>query len=123
MIKSYIFNLLNGYHEEPPPGVELEAGTHFNTYAHDHIIGMAPPLYDGMLEYEDGTPATVSQMSRDVVSFMRWMADKNMDESKRFGMKALVIVGMMLPIAFVLTRMSHNMVRYRQVVFKKINWK
>ena len=30
-------------------------------------IGMPPPIQPGALEYEDGTPATPSQMAKDVV--------------------------------------------------------
>jgi hypothetical protein len=32
-------------------------------------------LFDGVVEYEDGTPATTSQMAKDVVEFLNWSAE------------------------------------------------
>lgn len=31
---------------------------------------MARVLFDGLVEYDDGTPATTSQMAKDVVQFL-----------------------------------------------------
>lgn len=35
---------------------------------------MARVLYDGLVEYEDGTPATTSQMAADVTHFLSWVS-------------------------------------------------
>jgi ubiquinol-cytochrome c reductase cytochrome c1 subunit len=40
-------------------------------------------LYDGLVEYADGTPATTSQMAKDVVTFLSWAAEPELDERKR----------------------------------------
>lgn len=34
-----------------------------------------------------GTPATLSQMAKDVVTFLTWASEPEMDERKRMGMK------------------------------------
>ncbi len=47
---------------DPPAGVKLEEGQHYNPYFAGGVIGMAPPLYNEIIEYEDGTPATQSQV-------------------------------------------------------------
>lgn len=52
---------------------------------------MARVLYDGLVEYEDGTPATTSQMAKDVVEFLNWSAEPEMDTRKKMGAKVLVI--------------------------------
>lgn len=57
----YLFALLTGY-GEPPEGIKLRPGLYFNNYFPGGSISMPPPLEDGMIDYEDGTPATVSQM-------------------------------------------------------------
>ncbi len=46
---------------------------------------MARVLYDGLVEYEDETPASTSQMAKDVVEFLNWAAEPEMDDRKRMG--------------------------------------
>ena len=38
-------------------------GQNFNPYFPGGAIGMAPPIYNEIVEYEDGTPATQSQVA------------------------------------------------------------
>jgi ubiquinol-cytochrome c reductase cytochrome c1 subunit len=59
----YIFSLLTGYPEEPPAGVQVAPGMNFNPYFPGTGIAMARVLYEGLVEYEDGTPATTSPLS------------------------------------------------------------
>lgn len=73
--EDYVFSLLTGYHP-PPAGMKLRDGLYFNAYFVGGAIGMAPPLSDGMITYDDGTPATVSQMAKDVSTFLTWASCK-----------------------------------------------
>ena len=82
----YIFALLTGY-REPPAGVEIRPGLHYNPYFPGAAIGMAQQLFDGMVDYEDGTPATASQMAKDVTTFLNWAAEPEHDERKLMGLK------------------------------------
>lgn len=85
----YIFALLNGY-RDPPAGIECREGLYYNTYFPGGLIGMPPPLTtDGQVEYEDGTPATRTQMAKDVVNFLTWASEPTHDERKLLGLKAL----------------------------------
>ncbi|KAK4790030.1 hypothetical protein SAY86_017334 [Trapa natans] len=43
---------------------------------------MPKMLNDGAVEYEDGTPATEAQMGKDVVTFLSWAAEPEMEERK-----------------------------------------
>lgn len=79
--EDYIFSLLTGY-REAPAGVNLRSGLYYNPYFPDGAIGMAPPLNEGQIEYEDGTPATVSQMAKDVTTFLSWTADPETNNRK-----------------------------------------
>lgn len=50
-------------------------------------IAMARVLYDGLVEYEDGTPANSSQMAKDVVNFLAWTSEPEHDQRKKMGMQ------------------------------------
>ena len=61
--------ILTGY-ADPPAGMQMQDGMNYNKYFPGHQIAMPPPLQDGRVTYADGTPATVEQMARDVVTFL-----------------------------------------------------
>jgi ubiquinol-cytochrome c reductase cytochrome c1 subunit len=90
--EDYVMALLNGY-QEPPAGLTLRDGLNYNVYFPGNAISMAKPLNDGAVEYEDGTPATVTQMAKDVVTFLTWTASPELDERKKDGMKMLTALG------------------------------
>lgn len=82
----YLFALLTGY-REAPEGVQLRQGLYYNPYFPGGAIGMAQQIFDDGVEYEDGTPATASQMAHDVTVFLAWAAEPEHDDRKRMGMK------------------------------------
>lgn len=87
----YIYGILTGY-GEPPAGVELLPGQHWNSTMHGNIIAMAPPVSDGMVSYEDGTEGTLDNYARDVAQFLAWAAEPQMEARKRTGLKALIFL-------------------------------
>ncbi|CAI0456781.1 unnamed protein product [Linum tenue] len=60
--QNYVFALLTGY-REPPAGISIREGLHYNPYFPGGAIAMPKMLNDGAVEYEDGTPATEAQVS------------------------------------------------------------
>ena len=60
---------------------------------------MARVLYDGLVEYEDGTPATTSQMAKDVVEFLNWSAEPEMDARKKMGIKVIIVTSTLLALS------------------------
>ncbi len=87
----YIHALLTGY-KEPPAGVEVMEGMHYNVAFPGHQIAMANPFGggDGQVSYSDGTPATVENYSRDVAAFLSWTADPRLEERKRIGWSVIL---------------------------------
>ena len=48
---------------------------------------MAPPIYNEIIEYEDGTSATQSQVAKDVCTFLTWAASPEHDMRKKMAIK------------------------------------
>lgn len=89
---NYVYSLLTGY-TEPHDGFEVPAGGHYNTYFPGHVIKMPAPLSsEGQVTYQDNTPATVDQMARDVVNFLQWVSEPEMQERKAMGMRVILFL-------------------------------
>ena len=86
---NYIYSLLQGY-EDPPAGVTLDDGVYYNKFMYGNKIKMANQLSDGLVEYGDGTSATVEQMSKDVTTFLMWSAEPHLESRHQMGFKAIV---------------------------------
>ena len=85
----YIYSLLQGY-EEAPSGMTLDDGVHYNKYIYGNKIKMSAPLSDGIIEYSDGTNASVEQMSKDETTFLMWAAEPSLEARHQMGFKAIV---------------------------------
>lgn len=112
----YIFALLTGY-TDPPAGVELPEGMNFNPYFPGTKIAMARVLYDGLVEYEDGTPATTSQMAKDVVTFLNWSSEPEHDERKRMGAQAVTLLSALTLMSIYVKRMKWAPIKSRKLVY------
>ena len=82
-------SVLVGY-EEPPSDMNIEDGVYYNKYMIGNKIKMAAPLSDGIVEYSDGTKATVDQMAKDVTTFLSWAAEPELEERHKTGVKVII---------------------------------
>ncbi|KJE96542.1 cytochrome c-1 [Capsaspora owczarzaki ATCC 30864] len=114
--EDYLFALLTGY-KEPPAGIVLREGLHYNPYFAGGAIGMAQALYDEMIEYEDGTPASQSQMAKDVATFLAWAAEPEMNERKRMGMKAITLLTLAAGATWYVKRQRWSVLKTRKHVY------
>jgi len=85
----YIYSLLQGY-EDPPIGITLDDGVYYNKFMYGNKIKMSNPLSDGIVEYVDGTNATIEQMSKDVTTFLMWAAEPHLESRHKMGFKAIL---------------------------------
>ncbi|MBL6642185.1 MAG: cytochrome c1 [PS1 clade bacterium] len=95
----YIHALLSGY-EEAPEGVEMRAGLYYNPYMAGGKIAMPVPLLEELVEYSDGTEATVEQMSMDVTHFLNWTAEPELEQRKRLGFMVLIYLTIFAGLMF-----------------------
>ena len=100
----YLYGLLTGYKEEPPEGVEVMEGLNYNLYFPNNQIAMAPPLADDAVEYSDGTKATVHQLAEDVITFLAWAAEPELEERKRMGVKVILFLIVLTGMFYALKR-------------------
>jgi ubiquinol-cytochrome c reductase cytochrome c1 subunit len=85
----YMYSVLMGY-EEPPAGMKLDDGVYYNKYMIGQKIKMASPLLEGIVEYSDGTEATVDQMAKDVTTFLAWAAEPELEFRHKLGIKVII---------------------------------
>ena len=53
---------------------------------------MPPPLSDGLVTYDDGSPETAEQYSKDVAAFLMWTAEPHMTGHKALGFKVIIFL-------------------------------
>ena len=95
---NYIYSVLVGY-EDPPAGAILDEG-----FTQQYMIGnkikMPNNLSDGLVEYADGTAATVDQMAKDVTTFLSWAAEPELEARHKTGVKVIIYLVLLSVLVF-----------------------
>ena len=99
---NYVYRLLTEYKGSDPD----EGGLYRNEVFPGGRIAMAPPLSEGQVSYMDNTEASVENMAKDVVSFLQWAAEPEMEQRKKLGIKVVLsLVAATVLIIFVNKRL------------------
>jgi ubiquinol-cytochrome c reductase cytochrome c1 subunit len=114
----YLYSLMTGYEDPPECAADSDIGGYYNTafsaggYPESCIdeaghrmapgswIAMPPQLYDGLVEYADGTEATEEQMARDISAFLTWTAEPKMMARKEAGLRNLVYLAILAVLLY-----------------------
>lgn len=115
--ENYVFSLLTGYCDAPT-GVHVPDGMHYNPYFPGGQIAMAQSLFNEVVEFEDGTPASASQMAKDVSTFLRWTQEIEHDDRKRIGLKVLMIAPFIFLVTWYYNRHKWTVMKSRKIIFK-----
>lgn len=116
--EDYVFALLTGY-KDPPAGVTLRQGLHYNPYFSGGAISMEAPLkMYGQVEWQDGTPPTVTQMAKDVSVFLAWASEPETDERKKAGVKWMTALLAATAIAGYWKRFKWMPIKTRKIEYK-----
>jgi ubiquinol-cytochrome c reductase cytochrome c1 subunit len=99
----YVYGVLTGY-TDAPAGFALASGQHYNKVKDGNIIAMAPPLSDGLVAYEDGSPQTLDQYAKDVSQFLTWAAEPEMEARKQMGAKVIIFLAIFALIMYAAKR-------------------
>jgi len=119
--EDYVYHLLNGYCDSPA-GIQLMDGQHFNPYMLGGAIAMQAPLYSEIIEYDDGTPATQSQLAKDVVTFLAWASSPEQDMRKKMGLKALTVLAVLTSALYYVKRFKFSVLKSRKLVYAPKNY-
>lgn len=114
--ENYVYHLLTSYCD-PPAGIELREGQNFNPYFPGGAIGMAAPIYNEIIEYSDGTPATQSQLAKDICTFLSWTASPEHDQRKKLSIKVLGFLTITTGIMFYIKRHRWMVLKSRKLVY------
>lgn len=96
---NYLYSLLTGY-SEAPEGVAVPEGMHYNSAYSGHMIAMPQPLYGDDVTLADGSNASVEALAADVVTFLAWTAEPEMEARKRTGIAAMVFLVVMCFVSY-----------------------
>jgi cytochrome c1 len=94
----YVRSLLMGYTGE------IVDGRHVNHYFPGGLIAMPAPLVEGMVIYEDGTEASVEQMSTDVAAFLHWATDPHLETRNRLGAMVIAFLVVLSALLYLVYR-------------------
>ena len=67
------------------------------------------------LIFGTGTPATTSQMAKDVVTFLNWAAEPEHDERKKTGIKAVILFSTLFAISVYVKRFKWGPIKNRKI--------
>ena len=91
----YVYAYLKGY-QDPPAGIKLADFMNYNVAFPGHQTAMPDPFLggEGMVKYDDETPATIDNYARDVTAFLAWAADPNLEARKRMGLMVVLYIAL-----------------------------
>lgn len=115
--EDYVFSLMTGYCD-PPAGIPIREGLYYNPYFIGGAIAMAQPLYNEIIEYSDGTPATTSQLAKDVATFLKWAGEPEHDDRKRMLIKCIGIFSILFGLSYYYKRHKWVSLKTRKIEFK-----
>lgn len=80
---------------------------------------MPQPIYDGHVEYEDGTPATIPQMAKDIAEFLTWCGEPHADLKKMWFFQALFAMGLLSLCITYQNRYVWNTIKTAKITWKQ----
>ena len=79
---------------------------------------MPQPIYDGHVEYPDGTPATIPQMAKDVSEFFVWCGEPHADLKKMWAFNVFIALGILSFTILTNKRYIWNYIKTQKIVYK-----
>ncbi len=100
---NYLYAILTGY-RDPPAGLKMQPGMSYNLYFPGFQIAMPQPLQDDSVQYTDGVKPTLDQEAKDVVTFLTWAANPEMEERKQTGVRVVLFLVFLTGVTYATKR-------------------
>ncbi|MEJ1967280.1 MAG: cytochrome c1 [Rhizomicrobium sp.] len=88
----YVYSIVTGFHETPPPGFKVTDGKYYNPYFLGWNIAMPPPLSDGQVSFVDGAPNKIADEAYAVVTFLAWASEPHLEDRHRIGLGVMIFL-------------------------------
>lgn len=88
----YVFSIITGFNETPPPGFKVTDGKYYNPYFIGWNISMPPPLTDAQVTFVDGHPNKIADEAHAVVTFLSWAAEPHLEDRHRIGLGVMIFL-------------------------------
>ena len=103
----YVYSILTGF-EDAPVGLKIADTQHYNPYVNGSlatqwsgdpkkvpqggVLAMPPPLTDGRVTFDDGTPSTLSNEAKAVAAYLEWAGDPHAIDRKQTGFAVILFL-------------------------------
>ncbi|WP_144097761.1 cytochrome c1 [Croceicoccus sediminis] len=107
---AYVYSLLTGYQEQPAalleefPEAKTPDGLHYNPYFANLNLAMAPPLSDGQVDFDDGSPNDLDALGHDVAAFLVWTAEPTLTKRNATGWPVVLFLVFLTVLAYLAYR-------------------
>ena len=101
---NYVYSILTGFSEKPTHGFKVMDGKYYNPYFPGRNISMPPPLLKGSVTFSDGTPSSVSNEAKAVVTFLTWASEPQLEARHRIGFQVLAFLVLLAGLLFLTYR-------------------
>lgn len=115
----YIYSLLTGYADTPECAIDSEPDGYYYNLAFaagafpdsckdshgGHMvpgswIAMPPQIYDGVVDYSDGTEATAHRHAMDIAAYLMWAAEPKLVDRKEAGFRNILLLGVLTVLLY-----------------------
>lgn len=97
---NYVYSIITGFGHKPPPGFKVQDGKYYNPYFAGRNISMPPPLMQGSVTFSDGTPATIANEAKAIVTFLSWASEPKLEQRHRLGFEVMAFLLLLSGLLF-----------------------
>jgi len=95
----YVYSILTGF-VKPPHGFKVQEGKYYNEHFAGRNISMPPPLNNGSVTFSDGTPSTIDNEARSIVTFLAWASEPNLEARHSIGLQVIAFLVLLCGLLF-----------------------